>query len=77
MGRGIRPAAFFEAGFCHMSVFDIFGIFLDALVLQNFGGLKIEPGRRAIDLLQVARMQGAFLPLEQELAEYAFDDRRA
>jgi len=67
---------FFEAGFCHKSVFEIFEIFLDALVLQNFGGLKIEPGRRAIDLLQVARMQSIFLPLEQELAEYAFDGGR-
>lgn len=60
-----------------MSVLDTFGVLLVALVLQNFGGLKIKPGRRAIDLLQVARMQGVFLPLEQELAEYAFDGGRA
>jgi len=60
-----------------MSVFDVFEIYFDALVLQNFGGLMIEPGRLAIDLLQVTRMQGVFLPLEQELAEYAFDGGRA
>lgn len=40
-----------------MSVFDVYEVFLNVLVLQNLGGFQIELGRQAIELFQVPRMQ--------------------